>query len=210
MTLVTKGNINTEQFYYGDIMLIFSRRLLEQSNYHINYIDHNGIITQKSLFSWNIDKFREYETIYDNNIGNEVIFHDSISLDFLCQVISNDDNRPWKSLIPKEPIQNNIEPNMTLLPYLSYVDDRIYTGITLKFYERAFTYAWIRTMAIVAGVYTMEASQDELLDRIFKRSSYLYKNRDKQNIDELLTYHKGSNKSLSPVNQPKDGYRSKK
>lgn len=191
MSLVTKHNIDTEPFYYGDVMLVFSRRLLEQNNYHVNYIDHNGIITSKSLFSWNLNKFKTYEKNFDNKIGNEVVFHDPISLKYLCEVIINTSDCKWKDILPRIPMSNEAKPNMKLLPYLSYVDDRIYTGIKLPFYDGSFTDDWIRVMSKVAGVYSKQASIEELLERIKERHLEMYKDEDrrKQNIQELLKYH---------------------
>lgn len=117
-TLITKDNRLTEKLYPGKFCLIFSRNLLKQSNYHINISDDNGRITQNNTyFSWNleeaVDKIRENSYLcgkeeenswkINDKCMNEVVFHDPVSMDYLCMTIKKGfDN----SFLPDFPIEN--------------------------------------------------------------------------------------------------------
>ena len=58
--------------------------LLEQRNYHINIRDYKGWINESNTyFSWELDKAVNIINNFENNIGNEVVFHDSISMKYL-------------------------------------------------------------------------------------------------------------------------------
>ena len=92
-TLITKNNLKTEDLYgyQGDI-LIFSKKLLEQENYHINIRDYNGFINEENTyFPWNLNKavkkIRKIAKHKEFYTGNEVIFHDNIPMKYLCMVI---------------------------------------------------------------------------------------------------------------------------
>ena len=185
MSLITKKNVDTERLYTGKVVLLFSRRLLEQNNYHVNYIDHNGIITNKTVFRWNLDKFVEYEASIENRYGNEIVFHDDIDLKYLCKVRSRSRSRP----LSKTPLETKALPDFTKLPFVSYVDFRWYTGVRVPFYQYSTTPAWIRAMSKVAGVYKRGLSRDQLLNRISKRRVYLHSHREKQDFRPLLEYH---------------------
>jgi len=49
-SLITKDNINSEKLFENDTILIFSKKLLEQENYHINITDYNGFINEKNTY----------------------------------------------------------------------------------------------------------------------------------------------------------------
>ena len=49
-SIVTKKNINKIQLFPGKQILLFSKKLLEQKNYHINIKDYNGIISEKNTY----------------------------------------------------------------------------------------------------------------------------------------------------------------
>ena len=56
-TLITKHNIRNEPLFSYDNILIFSKKLLEQKNYHINFRDYNGWINEENTyFHWELDK----------------------------------------------------------------------------------------------------------------------------------------------------------
>lgn len=187
MSLVTKHNVSFEQFYEGNVLLLFSRRLLEQKNYHVNYIDHNGIITRKTVYPWNLNKFLEYEKKYENIIGNEITFHDKIDLKYLCKVIDMSKTKNVHSLLPKSQLENNKSPDLSKLPFLGYVDTRIYTGRKFEFYNNSVSPAWLRAMAQVAGV-NHDGTNEQIWKRIAERRDYLHTHRNEQNMKPLLSY----------------------
>ena len=86
-SLITKDNINSERLYAGKYVLIFSYKLLNQKNYHINIHDNNGFITEtNTYYPWNIkdavDKIASMK-----KTTNEVVFHDPISMKYCCREI---------------------------------------------------------------------------------------------------------------------------
>ena len=95
LTLITKYNIDSERLFPGKYILIFSYELLKQKNYHINIRDYNGNITEtNTYYPWNLnravqeikniqnDEKKKYDTIWQSN---EVVFHDPISMKYLCK-----------------------------------------------------------------------------------------------------------------------------
>ena len=95
-SLITKYNRLTEKLFPGTECLLFSRNLLKQINYHINICDNNGFITEgNTFFPWNIEyaleKIRENanlpinEEVVNYHRMNEVIIHDDVLMDYLCQ-----------------------------------------------------------------------------------------------------------------------------
>jgi hypothetical protein len=104
-SLITKYNVHKRNLYPGKVSLIFSRRLLEQQNYHYNPSDINGIITPLTLFSWNLEDadFRK-ESIHF--IRNELVFHNDVDLIYLCKVIEG-----AKFNLPKKILDNDEKPN---------------------------------------------------------------------------------------------------
>ena len=56
-SLITKDNKNAEFIYPdGDKILIFSPKLLLQSNWHANLTDHQGFISENNTFyPWNTE-----------------------------------------------------------------------------------------------------------------------------------------------------------
>jgi len=52
-SLITKYNLKYERLFPAKNCLIFSKKLLEQQNYHINFVDYNGFINESNTyFSW--------------------------------------------------------------------------------------------------------------------------------------------------------------
>ena len=49
-SIITKYNIDYEKLFPGKYILIFSKNLLYQQNYHINFVDYNGIIAEKNTY----------------------------------------------------------------------------------------------------------------------------------------------------------------
>ena len=58
MSVITKHNIESESIYPGKYLMIFSKILLGQKNYHINLTDYNGILTENNTYyPWSLNKF---------------------------------------------------------------------------------------------------------------------------------------------------------
>jgi hypothetical protein len=56
LTLITKENIHNVDLYPGKQILIFSNKILEQLNWHINLRDYNGYISEhNTYFPWNLN-----------------------------------------------------------------------------------------------------------------------------------------------------------
>lgn len=195
-TLITKDNLKTEDLYgyQGDI-LIFSKKLLQQENYHINIRDYNGFINEENTyFPWNIDKAVKkikQESKKGYNIGNEVIFHDNISMKYLCLVISvksldlniGDKYKCKLSniILPHYEIYNNEEPDKTKIPFYCHAFENNYTGIgkykmsSEKFYKK---------MAILCNV-NQHQSREKIIEDIKDKMHELYYNREKQKLKEF-------------------------
>jgi hypothetical protein len=180
-SMITKANLKTERLFTpAAYLLVFSRNLLKQKNYHFNYFDMNGIITSKTLFAWNIERHKEYESI-ENKIGNEIVFHDDISLDHLCRVIevpAKDSN--MNLCLPTCAIENNATLDMEKLPFVVYIDYRTYSGIDLPFYDLN-DESWLRKMCAVANL-----GERADLDEVKKVLRYYHTHREIQNFDALL------------------------
>ena len=159
LSLITKDNVKTE-LMYNNTYLIFSKRLLEQKNYHINYSDNNGQINEKNTYyPWNIDKLVKKIATNSNSSSkrrnmNEVVFHDNIPMKYLCAVIHNVEishnalpvNKPFFKysglLLPTYPIFNDELPDLSKIPFYCYPYEENYTGIypfpssSKKFYKK--------------------------------------------------------------------------
>lgn len=138
LTLITKQNINKVQLFLDNTqILIFSKRLLEQKNYHINLRDYNGFISEtNTYFPWNLKAAVKKINNHTHIIGNEVVFHDLIPIDYLCLVINNLSPIKFNNTIssnnrvlPNIPIQNNTKPDMTKEPFYCYPLEKSYGGI---------------------------------------------------------------------------------
>jgi hypothetical protein len=157
-TLVTKHNLHEIDLYPGNDCLVFSRRLLEQKNYHVNLRDYNGFITEKNtLYPWNLN---------DAVIGptNEIVFHHPVPLSYMCMVLDGCD-------LPVTPVENEVEPDMSKEPFHCYPLERNYTGVDpLPESSRDF---FIK-MAQMCNV-DCNLSTDEIIDKIKKKIQALKK-----------------------------------
>ena len=196
-SLITKDNLQREQLYYNGTILIFSKKLLEQENYHINISDYNGFINEKNTyFPWELNKaVKKYKSILKKNkyhVGNEVIFHDPIPMKYLCAVIMNksisndiktkyDMRMTTNLLLPKYEIYNDEPPDMSKLPFYCIPLEDNYTGAdkyklsSKKFYQK---------MAILCNV-DKNKKREDIIEEIKLKLKDLYYNRDKQNIKEF-------------------------
>jgi len=200
-TLITKDNIDTEPIHhFGKYNLIFSKRLLEQKNFHINLSDHNGFISESnSYFNWELDKvvkkIKHYSSRKNLNlVGNEVVFHDPISIDYLCCIFKkekksvDDFNYKRNKYLPHYPIENDIMPDLTKKPFYCFPFEKNYSGIKNTPFIKNSSKKFFITIAkacgiegeggLEGGVEGEDKSIKEIINNINTRLPELYKNRD--------------------------------
>lgn len=190
MSIITKDNIDSEELYGNDDILIFSKRLLEQENYHINIRDYNGFINEKNTyFPWNLDKAVEkLKKRNEFGIGHEIIFHDAIPFKYLCMRMNLkgiDEKISVNKLLPRIEIYNQEPPDLSKIPFYCVPLEDNYTGIgkfkisSKKFYER---------MAILCNV-DKNKSRKEIISEIKEKMLELYKNRQEQKLKEFKEFY---------------------
>jgi hypothetical protein len=185
-TLVTKKNIDKIHLYPDSpTTLIFSKKLLEQNNYHINVRDYNGFITEENTyFPWNIDEAVKKIDEDEGNMGieNEVVFHDPISMKYLCSSIENKTPTiPTNVYLPHIPIENDVEPDLTKEPFYCFPLEKNYTGRDpLHESSREF----FKKMAKLCGVKS-DLPTDKIIEETKKKIPELYKHRNEQNTNVL-------------------------
>jgi hypothetical protein len=180
-SLITKHNIHTEPLYSYANILIFSKKLLEQKNYHINIRDYNGWINEtNTYFSWELDKAVNKINNIDNLIGNEVVFHDSISMKYLCSYIKSGSNK----ILPFNIDSVNIpEPDMSKIPFYCIPFENNYNGIQkLKISSKEF-YIKMAKMCLLENI--EEKTIDEIILLIKNNINTFYKNRELLNINQI-------------------------
>jgi len=180
-SLITKNNIHTEPLYSNDNILIFSKKLLEQKNYHINIRDYNGWINEtNTFFSWELDKAVNIINNIDNEIGNEVVFHDTISMKYLISYIKSGSNKD----LPNEINSINIpEADMTKIPFYCIPYENNYTGIEkLKISSKEF-YIKMAKMCLIENI--EEKTIKEIIELIKINMNKFYKNREFLDINQM-------------------------
>ena len=208
LTLITEYNIDTEILFPSKYVLIFSYKLLKQKNYHINIRDYNGFITEtNTYYPWNINKAVEElkniqndEKKKNNSIWqhNEVVFHDPISMKYLCKIIKRpslfdlkDMDKDYKKILlepnfflPKKPIKNNIKPDLSKLPFYCYPLESNYTG------NKPNPNSSISFFKMMANLCKIDSkfNKNKIIEEIKKKIQYLYIHRNEQNIQKLKDY----------------------
>ncbi len=200
------------------ILLVFSKKLLEQKNYHLNIIDNNGLFSENiTYFSFNLDKMpnqsdviKFYKNIYGNFPGNEIVFHDKISLSALCEIWVTT-KKQYNELISKLPSKysnlvkikrkytrkvncpKNIEIDTKSLPFLISLDFGK-SGLYKAFYpyktKTESSKSHFKKIAKIAGISDNDINKYDLSnpkklnDYLVKHKlySYFHENRDKQNF----------------------------
>lgn len=216
-SLITKHNINREQLYKGNYVLIFSCELLKQENYHINIHDNNGFITEtNTYYPWNIkdavDKIAsitEENKKSDNNdvivkTNNEVVFHDPISMKYCCHSItipsglkivglpeSKQTYYRFNGYLPKKQIKNDFGPDKSKKPFYCYpqLEEKCYKEDNTKLDETlSSSNSFLETIASVCNIHTLKKDKKEIIDEIKTKMGYLYSNREDQNIQALIEF----------------------
>jgi hypothetical protein len=188
-SIITKYNIDYEKIFPGKYILIFSKNLLYQHNYHINFIDYNGILTEhNTYYPWMLEKFvndNKSECINKNYSMNEVIFHDNINMKYCCSIIINNDNKK-NNILPKIPYINDEEADMTKIPFFCFPFEDIYTGRDPLTKSSNKWYNMFYNVANIDNKY--ESNIDIIVKKIKNKAYYLYNNRSEQNIKILYEY----------------------
>ena len=183
-SLITKYNLKYETLFPAKTCLIFSKQLLEQQNYHINFVDYNGFINESNTyFPWELDRVVKKLKSHKGYFTNEVVFHDNISLDYLCLKITlNDISSNIANLneliLPKYEMYNDTKPNKTILPFYCYAKENEYTGINPK---KLSSNSFYKKMAIMCNIDT-KLTRDEIIEKINEKIDELNNNREKQKL----------------------------
>jgi len=195
LTIITKDNINKEFIYPGKYIIILSKKLLLQQNYHMNLRDHNGIVSEKNtFFPWNLDNFisksNQLLSSDERRPENEIVFHDNIDMKYCCGIISilkKDANIKLNNFLPKISIENEEEPDMTKQPFLCYPFEDIYTGINV--FPKS-SNKWFEMMSKVCKITIDEANNtpEDIIRNIKDKANELYNNRHEQDINLLKEY----------------------
>jgi hypothetical protein len=191
-SLITKNNLLNETLYYSKYMLIFSKKLLKQQNYHVNIQDYNGHINEENTYyPWNLDKAIEAIKSDKYKRINEVVFHDSIPMKYLCAaiipyknsytILSNNETLTSNYLLPNFPIFNDEDPDMTKMPFYCYPYEMNYSGAdpfkisSDKFYIK---------MGKMCNVNTNQ-KKEKIIEEIRKKIPLFVNNRKLLNLDEF-------------------------
>ena len=197
LSIITKDNIDIEHLYPGKYIIIFSKKLLLQKNYHINFQDYNGIITEKNTyFPWNLEEFinKIKKESSNKKLQNEVVFHDNIDMKYSCNIIGifkKKLNIKTNIFLPKMVIENNEEPDMTKIPFFCYPFEDIYTG--MKPLSKS-SKEWFIMMAKVCKININKNNDknnytnNDIIEKIKEKAHELYMNREKQNIKLLKNF----------------------
>ena len=189
-SIITKDNIDNEIIYPSKYVLLFSKKLLLQNNYHINYSDHNGIIDEKNTYyPWNLESFIKKIKENKNNgkkTTNEVVFHDNVSMKYLCGTIQRQPGVKINTLLPSESLENNEPPDLSNKPFYCYPFESIYT---IEGYFPPSSEKWYKMMARVCDVDIDENDNNSTIEEKIQRKAYeLYTKREEQNIEILKEY----------------------
>ena len=198
-SLITKDNLRKERLYPGKKVMFFSVKLLEQHNWHLNLKDNNGYVREyNTYFPWNLDE--ALEKIKSEKIGssNEVVFHDPVSLKYLCQVVPKpEDYTPGDNFLPNQRMENDEPPDLTKKPFYVYPFEGEYDGVDTGIQKSS--KGWFKMMCEVAGI-SIPKQKDEMIKQLKKRAKYLWTHRDEQDVEILKEYtmgHKSLNKSIT-------------
>lgn len=180
-TLITKHNIRNEPLFSYDNILIFSKKLLEQKNYHINFRDYNGWINEENTyFHWELDKAVYKINNTENTIGNEVVFHDSISMKYLCSYIKSGTNNDLPLTIDSINIPS---PDISKIPFYCIPYENNYNGIEkLNISSKEF-YIKMAKMCLIENIENKKI--EEIIELIKLNLNKFYNKRELLNINEF-------------------------
>ena len=197
LSIVTKNNIENDNFYAGKYVIFISKKILLQSNYHINEKDHNGIISEKNtFFSWNLQEFiKTQKTKCGKNTSpcfSEVVFHDDIDMKYCCGIIGlfqkNNSYMKINDFLPRCSLENSENPDMTKLPFVCYPFEDMYTGTTKI--PKSSSH-WFKIMAKVCNIKTnsfSSSSSSSMIAKFKEQAQTLHNDRGKQKLYLLKAF----------------------
>jgi hypothetical protein len=179
-SLLLKQNIGYKYPNYGEIYLKFSKVLLKQKNYHIRPFDNMGLLDKDAYSREYIDKaiavmrniISEGGYSSYNLSGNELVFHNPISLNALESIV-----------VTKQYIYNKLknvlpEPYKSMLVYTQQVEDKVYNkycNLSLK-----------------------ELTQRNIIDTKSKPNFCIFIHHDWESIKDQNGNHKNIPKYIDP------------
>lgn len=216
LSFISQTEFGKKVRYWNKIMLVFSNKLLKQKNYHANIMDINGLISEGiTYFPHNIKdlpKLNDVEEYYNKHYNsysvNEIVFHDKININLVCEIwcnnkatyeeVINNVPRNIKHLIKIKNKYTNIVCNvdekyldLSSMPFFLNMDHHrsgfyklIYpyktkTKSSMKHYKKMLKLANLDDSLI------NKLNTPELIDKYFiknKLYSFYHNNRDKQNL----------------------------
>lgn len=198
LSIITKDNIDTENVFLGKYIIILSKKILLQENYHINFRDHNGIISEKNTyFPWNLNDFISKSKQSSSIYGNEVVFHDNIDMKYCCSIIGifkKQFHIKLNHFLPKISMDNEADPDMTKKPFFCYPFEDIYTG------EGSITKSsnkWFTMMSKVCNINQPYNTSKNIIQILKDNSESLFHNRSQQQIEVLKEYTQKMNRTTS-------------
>jgi hypothetical protein len=187
MSLITKDNIYQDIYPDAKYYLLFSVRLLEQINYHINISNANGAITEfNTYFPFNLKEAVKIIKNKNLNNMNEVIFHDKIDMKYCCKIIERHLNDDIKQMLPREQLSNNENPDKTLIPFYCFNNEDLYDS------KKSSTPKWLIMLAKVAMIYidtNITLTSNEIILLIRQKTDFIYNNRSYQNLELFKAYY---------------------
>ena len=197
-SLITKFNLNKEELYPAKYTLIFSKKLLQQNNYHINIYDYNGHINEENTYyPWNLDKVIEKINLNKKAFMNEVVFHDPIPMKYLCASLITYNisstaiptiNSFIKStlLLPPYELFNDEEPDMTKIPFYCYPYEMNCTGyMKLPLSSKEFYIKMAKMSNIKFDDNDNDNIREKIIEKIREKIPELYINRHLIKLDEF-------------------------
>jgi hypothetical protein len=166
------------------------------------------ITETNTYYPWNINeavdkikKSTENTTMNEVNATvNEVVFHDPISMDYLCEVIelptateladlSDEEYEKYLSnyYLPREKRENTFEPDMSKEPFYCYPQIDYKEDNTAMDEKLSSPNDFLKTMAKVCNINTNLKKKD-LINEIKEKIPHLYSNRNEQNIQALKDF----------------------
>lgn len=201
-SLITKYNKDDEYIYPGGKnVLIFSPKLLFQNNWHANLVDKQGFISEHNTFyPWNFAEFlKKIQEQSDNGSSmNEIVFHDPISMKYLCRIIKKPsiDEKIVKMrkgifgnyYLPNKRIQNSQPPNSTLEPFYCFPFEDSYDGIQSENWKPSSKkfYNMMYKMCMKSTKKTL--NKKTILKRITYNLKKIHKTRKNQKLNLLYEY----------------------
>lgn len=183
-TLVHKYNFDEVEIggnQQNNYIIIISKEILKQKNYHYNIRDYNGFIHEtNTYFPWNLDKGIKVKTKFREN---EIVFHDPVSLEYAIDIYKFVKG-PEDYLFYPEKYKDVKVPkaNLSFLPFYAFCFEDFYTG-----YEPLpkSSYAFYQKMALLVNMKEIPKNSNAIVDSILEIAPWIHKHRYFQNLKAL-------------------------